>query len=356
MRLFGSTAVEREDLLMLKQIMTKPGEIVFEEVLVPEFAAHQVLVKIMNIGICGSDIHVYHGEHPFTSYPVTQGHEVSGEVVKLGDEVSEFYVGQKVTIEPQVYCGKCHPCRHGKYNLCEELKVMGFQTTGVASEYFAVDASKVTPIPQEMSYEEGSMIEPLAVAVHAVKQVGDVTGMNIAVLGAGPIGNLVAQTAKGMGASKVMITDVSDLRLKKAEECGIDFCVNTRNKDFGEAMVEGFGPDKADVIYDCAGNNITMGQAIKYARKGSVIVLVAVFAGMASIDLAVANDHELDIKSTMMYRHEDYIDAIRLVDEGKVQLKPLISKTFPFKDYLKAYEYIDENREMTMKVLINVQE
>ena len=219
---------------------------------------------------------------------------------------------------------------------------MGFQTTGTASEYFAVDASKVTPLPEEMSYEEGAMIEPLAVAVHGVKQMGDVKGMNIAVLGAGPIGNLVAQAAKGMGAAKVMITDVSDLRLKKAQECGIDVCVNTK--------------DKADVIYDCAGNNITMGQAIKYARKGSVIVLVAVFAGMAEIDLAVANDHELDIKSTMMYRHDDYVDGIKLVNEGKVHLRPLISKTFAFKDYLEAYHYIDDNRETTMKVIINVQE
>ena len=120
--------------------------------------------------------------------------------------------------------------------------------------------------------------------------------------------------------------------------------------------IEAFGPDKADVIYDCAGNNITMGQAIKYARKGSTIVLVAVFAGMAEVDLAVANDHELDIKSTMMYRHDDYIDGIRLVNEGKVHLKPLISKTFAFKDYLKSYQYIDDNRETTMKVIINVSE
>ena len=218
-------------------------------------------------------------------------------------------------------------------------------------------ATVITPnIPEDMSYEEGAMIEPLAVAVHGVKQMGDVAGMNIAVLGAGPIGNLVAQTAKGMGAAKVMITDISDLRLAKAKECGIDVCVNTKNKDFGEAMIEAFGPDKADVIYDCAGNNITMGQAIKYARKGSTIVLVAVFAGMAEVDLAVANDHELDIKSTMMYRHDDYIDGIRLVNEGKVHLKPLISKTFAFKDYLKAYQYIDDNRETTMKVIINVSE
>lgn len=341
---------------MIQQVMVNPGEIIFREVPIPEIKTNQVKIKIKRIGICGSDIHVYHGKHPFTTYPVTQGHEVSGEIVELGEEIENLELGQKVTIEPQVYCGMCHPCRNGKYNLCENLKVMGFQTTGTASEYFAVDASKVTPIPEEMSFEEGAMIEPLAVAVHGVKQVGNVNGMNIVVIGAGPIGNLVAQTAKGMGAAKVMITDVSDLRLKKAKECGIDVCVNTKQEDFGEAMIEAFGPDKADVIYDCAGNNITMGQAIKYARKGSVIVLVAVFSDMAEIDLAVANDHELDIKSTMMYRHDDYTDAINLVKDRKVSLTPLISKTFVFKDYKKAYEYIEENKETTMKVIINVQE
>ena len=184
---------------MLQQVMTAPGVIEFNEVPVPEVMPGQVLVKIQKIGICGSDIHVYHGKHPFTKYPVTQGHEVSGEIAQIGQGVEGFSVGQKVTIQPQVVCGKCYPCRHGKYNLCEELKVMGFQTTGVASHYFAVDAQKVTPLPEDMSFDEGAMIEPLAVAVHAIRQAGDVTGLKIAVLGAGPIGILVAQAAKGMG-------------------------------------------------------------------------------------------------------------------------------------------------------------
>lgn len=341
---------------MLQQVMTQPKVITFQEVPVPQIKAGQVLIKIMKIGVCGSDIHVYHGEHPFTSYPVTQGHEVSGEIVTLGDGVEGLAVGQKVTIQPQVVCGKCYPCRHGKYNLCEELKVMGFQTTGVASHFFAVDAAKVTPLPEQMSFDEGAMIEPLAVAVHAIRQAGDVEGKQIAVLGAGPIGILVAQAAKGMGARSVLITDVSDLRLQKAAECGADFTVNTKEQNFGDALVESFGPDKADIIYDCAGNNVTMGQAIQYARKGSTIILVAVFAGPAQVDLAVLNDHELDLNTTMMYRNEDYLDAIRLTEEGKVQLKPLISKHFAFRDYQKAYEYIDANRETTMKVIIDVQE
>ena len=110
------------------------------------------------------------------------------------------------------------------------------------------------------------------------------------------------------------------------------------------------------MIYDCAGNNLTIGEDINHARKGSIIVLVAVFAQMAEVDLAVANDHELDLKSTMMYRHEDYLDAIALVKDERVQLRPLISQTFAFQDYLKAYQYIDNNRETTMKVIIHVQE
>lgn len=341
---------------MLKQVMVAPGKIEFVEVPVPEAAENEVLVRIEKIGVCGSDIHVYHGKHPFTSYPVTQGHEVSGVIEKIGSGVTGLHAGQKVTIEPQVVCGKCHPCRHGKYNLCEELKVMGFQTTGTASHYFAVDASKVTPLPDTFSLEDGAMIEPLAVAVHAVRRAGDVKDKDIVVLGAGPIGNLVAQTAKSMGARRVMITDVSDLRLKLAAECGVDVCVNTRGRDFNEALLEAFGPDKADVCYDCAGTDVTMNQAIRHVRKGSTIILVAVFASMANVDLAVANDHELDINSTMMYRHEDYVEAIRLVDAGLIRLRPLVTARFAFRDYLKAYQHIDAHREETMKVIINVQE
>ena len=339
---------------MLQEVMTAPKQIRFDTVPVPQAGPGQVLVKIKRIGICGSDIHVYHGTHPYTSYPVTQGHEVSGQVAALGEGVTQFQVGQRVTIEPQVYCGKCYPCTHGKYNLCESLKVMGFQTTGTASEYFAVDASKVTPLPAGMSYDEGAMLEPLAVTVHAAKRAGDIAGKKVCVLGFGPIGILLVQSLKAFGAAEVMATDVSDYRLELARACGADHVYNTKTCDFGKALVECFGPDKADVIYDCAGNDITMDQAIQNARKGSVIILVAVYAGMAHCDLAKLNDSELDLNTTMMYRHEDYVDAIRFVSEGKIQLRPLMSKHFAFADYLAAYEYIDNNKETTMKVLIDV--
>ena len=339
---------------MLQQIMTAPGEITFREVPVPIPGPDQVLVKIKKIGICGSDIHVYHGTHPYTAYPVTQGHEVSGQIVELGAYVKGLKIGQRVTIEPQVFCGRCYPCLHGKYNLCEKLKVMGFQTTGTASEYFAVDASKVTILPENLTYGEGAMIEPLAVTVHAAKRFPGLKGAKVVVLGCGPIGILLIQSLKALGAAQVLATDISDTRLALAKSLGADFTANTGKVDYGTVLLNAFGPDKADVIYECAGTDITMEQAIQNARKGSAIILVAVFGKRASVNLAKLNDSELDLNTSMMYRHEDYVDAIHLVQERRIQLNPLQSAKFAFMDYQKAYAYIDNNREQTLKVLIDV--
>ncbi len=339
---------------MLQQYMTEPGRILFREVPVPAVGPDQVLVKIKKIGVCGSDIHVFHGTHPYTSYPVTQGHEVSGRIEAVGEYVSDLKVGQKVTIEPQVFCGRCYPCLHGRYNLCEHLKVMGFQTTGTASEYFAVDASKVTVLPEELSFSEGAMIEPLAVTVHAAKRYPELKGAKAVVLGCGPIGILLVQSLKALGVSEVLATDISDTRLELARSLGADYVVNTRSEDYTKALLEAFGPDKADVVYECAGSDITMDQAIQNARKGSTIILVAVFGKLAQVDLAKLNDSELDLNTSMMYRHEDYVEAIRFVKEGRIRLQPLMSARFAFADYQKAYEYIDANRETTMKVLIDV--
>ncbi|MFR3753003.1 MAG: alcohol dehydrogenase catalytic domain-containing protein [Enterocloster sp.] len=187
---------------MLQQVMTEPGKIEFHEVPVPEISDREVLIKIMKIGICGSDIHVYHGEHPFTSYPVTQGHEVSGrggEGWPGSDRVQ--MPGQKVTIQPQVVCGQCYPCRHGKYNLCEDLKVMGFQTTRRRIPLFCRGCRKGNPASaDDRSMMRGAMIEPLAVAVHAVKQARDVKGARICSAGSRTHRDTGGPGSKGVGS------------------------------------------------------------------------------------------------------------------------------------------------------------
>lgn len=341
---------------MKQAVMVLPGQIVFKEVPIPEITEEQVLIRIMRIGVCGSDIHVYHGEHPYTSYPVVQGHEVSGEIALVGKNVTDLMQGDRVTIQPQVVCGQCFSCKNGDYHICDELKVMGFQTTGMASEYFAVDSNKVLKLPDDMSFDVAAMVEPIAVASHALSRGGSVKGKKVLVLGAGTIGNLVAQVAKARGAKSVMITDLSDFRLDLAKQCGIDFWINPTKVDLSHAIKDYFGEDKADLILECVGVNPTMDQAITNARKGTSIIVVGVFGQKAMVDLGIVQDRELSLIGTLMYKHEDYLNAIEMINDSKVNPEPLITTHFSFKDYIKAYEFIDNKKDKAVKVIIDVSE
>src|SRR5665811_1665044 len=145
---------------MKQAIMTAPGSIEFRQVAVRQPEADEVLLQTKRIGICGSDIHVYHGKHPYTSYPVIQGHEVSGTVAAVGSDVEVVSVGDTITFTPQVTCGECHPCRNGLYNVCEQLKVMGFQTDGAAQEFFVVPEWNVVRVPDGVTLDSAAMVEP----------------------------------------------------------------------------------------------------------------------------------------------------------------------------------------------------
>jgi L-iditol 2-dehydrogenase len=337
---------------MKQAVMTEPGRIEFREVDKPGPGEHEVLVQIKRIGVCGSDIHVFHGKHPYTSYPVVQGHEVSGIIVEVGSEARGFSVGDAVTFTPQVTCGHCYSCTHGMYHICEDLKVMGFQTGGAAQEFFAVDVDKVLKIPENVSLDQAAMVEPASVAVHALSRAGDVTGRRVLVLGAGTIGNLVAQVAEAQGAKAVMITDISDYRLDKALKCGIDFAINPHQEDLGEAILRDFGPDRADLILECVGAQETISQAISLARKGTTIVVVGVFGEIPQVDLGLVQDRELTLVGTLMYQKRDYETAIELIAGGSMCLDEMITHRFPFSEYLKAYETIEEAKGEIMKVMV----
>lgn len=338
---------------MIQAIMVEPGNIQFKEVPVPEIKPNQVKLKIESIGVCGSDIHVNHGNHPYTSYPVVQGHEVAAEVLNIGESVEDVSIGDRVTVQPQVVCGKCYQCKNGMYNVCEKLKVMGFQTTGMASEYFVVDSDKIISLPKSINIDQGALIEPLAVAVHAVKRIESVEGKKILVLGGGPIGNLVAQTAKALGAESVLVSELSPYRIEIAERCGIK-TVNSGKDNLFDSIINNFGEEKADIIFDCVGINSTMNQAIEYARKGSTIVLVGVFSELGQVNLGLVQDHELTLKGSAMYRKEDYINAIDLIDKKLIDLDILITNHVKFKDFKKAYELIDNYKDEVMKIMIDM--
>lgn len=339
---------------MLQAVMTQPGTIEFRDVERPEIREGDVLVEIKRIGLCGSDIHVYHGTHPYTDYPVVQGHEVSGIIVETGRQVQDLAVDDRVTFTPQVVDGTCYQCRHGKYHICDSLKVMGFQTVGAASEYFSVAADKVLKVPESVSIDEAAMIEPTAVAVHALRRGGDVKGKKVLVLGSGTIGNLVGQVAKASGASAVLNTDISDYKLKKAQECGLKHVVNTARDDPSEAVRRVFGPDRADLTLECVGAQATIDQAIENARKGTTIVVVGVFGEKPRVDLGLVQDHELNLAGTLMYQTADYERAIELVESGKMHLGAMITHRFGFREYPDAYEAIEASDGKYMKVMIEL--
>ncbi|MBC8333674.1 MAG: alcohol dehydrogenase catalytic domain-containing protein [Anaerolineales bacterium] len=339
---------------MLQAIMTNPGIIEFREIGKPQPASDEVLIRIKRIGVCGSDIHVYHGLHPYTAYPVVQGHEVGGVVAETGAKVTGFSPGDKVVFMPQVTCGECYPCRHGMVHICDNLQVMGFQTDGAAQEFFSVKAEKVLKLPATMSLDEAALIEPISVAVHSLSRGGNIKGRKMLVLGGGTIGNLVAQVAQASGAEAVLLTDISEYKLNKARECGIRNVVNPEKEDLSLAILKYFGPDKADLIMECVGVQPTITQAIVTARKGSTIVVVGVFGRKPEVDLGLVQDRELSLVGTLMYQKEDYERAIELAASGKLSLDPMVTQRFAFKDYPQAYESIEGSGGDYLKVMIDL--
>ena len=343
---------------MRQAILVEPKHIEFKEVAEPKAAdltAHQVLVNIKRIGICGSEIHSYHGLHPATFYPVVQGHEYSGVVMAVGSEVTVCKPGDHITARPQLVCGKCNPCKRGQYNVCEHLRVQAFQADGAAQDFFVVDDDRVAKLPEGMSLDYGAMIEPAAVGAHASNRT-DVKGKNVVVSGAGTIGNLIAQFCIARGAKNVLITDVSDLRLAKARECGIKHTLNITKKTLKEAAQELFGEEGYQVGFEVAGVEVSIRSLMETIEKGSDIVVVAVFAKDAALSMFYLGALELRLIGSMMYRHEDYLTAIDYVSKGIVNLKPLVSNRFAFEEYDDAYKFIDAHRETSMKVLIDFEQ
>lgn len=343
---------------MRQAILVEPKHIEFKEVAEPKAAdltAHQVLVHIKRIGICGSEIHSYHGLHPATFYPVVQGHEYSGVVVAVGRAVSVCKPGDHITARPQLVCGKCNPCKRGQYNVCEHLRVQAFQADGAAQDFFVVDDDRVAKLPEGMSLDYGAMIEPSAVGAHASNRT-NVKDKNVVVSGAGTIGNLIAQFCIARGAKNVLITDVSDLRLAKARECGIQHTLNITLKPLKEAAHELFGDEGYQVGFEVAGVEVSIRSLMETIEKGSDIVVVAVFAKDPALSMFYLGEHELRLIGSMMYRHEDYLTAIDYVSKGIVNLKPLVSNRFAFEEYDDAYQFIDKHRETSMKVLIDFEQ
>ena len=337
--------------------MHEPGKIEIREVSdldEKDLKSNEILMQIQRIGVCGSDIHVFHGEHPATPYPVVQGHEYSALVKAMGSDITKVKVGDMVTARPQLVCGTCGPCTRGQYNACQNLKVQGFQAWGVAQDLFIVPEDRVIKLSESMSFEQGAMVEPTAVGAHSTRRAADLTDKNVVVSGAGTIGNLVAQFARARGAKNVVITDINSFKLDKARECGIDLTINLSEETFEDGISRTLGKEGFQTGFEAAGVQPSLDVLIQNVEKGGEVVILGVYAENPTVNMYYVGEHELNIFGSMMYKQEDYEEAAELIATNKIITAPLISKHFAFKDYQNAYKYIDENANKSMKVIIDL--
>ena len=339
---------------MRQAVMTEPGHIEFHDVAEPTPGPGEILLRVKKIGICGTDIHVSHGKHPFTPYPVVQGHEFSAVVETVGEGVTAVKSGMKATAAPQEVCEVCNPCKRGDYHICDELKVRGFQAPGCAQDLFVVPEERIVAFPDSMTFEQGALIEPASVAAHSTSRVKTLEGKNVVVLGAGTIGNLVAQAAKCRGAKKVLITDLSEFRLQKALEVGIDATCNVGQDNFAEKVKEFFGDEGFDVAFEAVGVEASLDDAVQHIQKGGDIVVLGVFGDRPRVDMSVVGDRELSLIGTLMYQQNDYEQAVEWISSGAMITELLVTKHFAFEDYEQAYHFVDEQGNKMLKVIVDL--
>ncbi|WP_027881803.1 zinc-dependent alcohol dehydrogenase [Meiothermus rufus] len=320
----------------MQTVIPEPHQVIWADAVEPIPGPGEVLLRPLAVGICGSDLHVLEGQHPFVRYPVYPGHEVAAEVVALGPGVEAEWLGARVALEPSLTCGCCNACRSGRYNICENLKVMGFQAAGAMAERFVSPVRNLHRLPPGLSPEAGALVEPLAVAVHAVT-LTSVAGRRVAVLGAGPIGLLVAQVAQVYGATEVSLIEPSPTRRARAEALGL--------------AAQPQAADRYEVLFECVGHERALEAAIKSACKGAQIVVVGVYGQPTCISAGLIQDWELGLKGSLMYTYHDYCEALRLLAQQKVDVTSLVTHRFALEQVAEAFKTAQQ-RDQALKVLL----
>lgn len=335
---------------MQAAVLYRPQDIKVEEVSEPRLEDGEVSIELHTAGICGTDAHIYQGNRE-VSYPLILGHECCGHIVQLGEGVINLREGQRVVVQPNFGCGNCLLCRTGRDNLCPSKISLGVTIDGCFAEYVKAPARYVWPIPDGISDEQGTMVEPLAVAIRAVGKMGELLGKRVMILGGGPIGLLVLQLAKRTGAI-VFLTDLIEERLMLGKELGADGVVNVGKYDPREGATSLTGGKGIDVIVETAGVTRTVEQAIEIVRSGGRIVLVGIPSSVANIPPASLVWKEIEIFGSFIYSYEDFHQAIQIINEGKVKVDPLISHRFSLKDIGKAFDVLEQGKGV--KVIINL--
>lgn len=334
-------------------VIHKARDLRIEEASVDTPDPGQVLVTLATGGICGSDLHYFnHGGFGAVRLkePMILGHEVSGHVSAVGEGVDGLAVGDLVAVSPSRPCGHCTYCQRGQHNHCENMRFYGSampfpHIQGAFREQLVADASQCIRA-DGLTSGEAAMAEPLSVCLHATRRAGELLGKRVLITGSGPIGTLCVLAARAAGAAEIVVTDLSDAALAYARKAGADRTVNMAQEPGGLEVYHA-GKGTFDIHYECSGAAPALASAIPALRPRSIIVQLGL-GGDMTLPVQAMTAKEIDLRGSFRF-HEEFATAIRLMQVGSIDVKPLISHTLPFDSALEAFETASD-RNQSMKV------
>lgn len=339
---------------MKAAFIEKPYSIEFIDAPEPSIAKpDDVKVKIAFTGICGSEVTAFHGQHPTRKPPIISGHESSGFVVEVGAAVTGFKPGDRVIIEPQYSCQTCPDCLRGNYNVCPEKAVLGtVKWSGSFAEYIIAPERTLIHLPDHVSLEEGALVEPLAVGAHAVRRSDIGLGSTVFIQGCGPIGIGLLVFARMAGATKIIMSDISDYNLEVARKIGADVLINSAQKDVKQAVMEETNGEGADFVAMAASNSKILNEAVECTRRFGQILEVAHFGTEPPFDARVYRWKELSMIGTYMYVRKDFEIALDCIAGGRLDVKPMISMIRPIEECVEAMTIADKRTRDFVKILL----
>lgn len=310
----------------------------------------QVLVKVKRAGICGSDMHIYHGTNPLATYPRILGHEIAGEVVEIGEEVAGLEAGDHVVVEPIRYCGTCYACRKGRPNVCKELSVFGVHEDGGMREYFVLPARQLHKVNPDLPWEEAVLAEPYSIGAQAVWRGNVESGDFVFIHGCGPIGICILKMAKLAGAT-VMMSDLKQERLAFAKDNGADIVVSPLEENVLEKLLDVTAGEGANVVIDAVCLPQTVEQSIELASVAGTIVILGFDERPAQIPQLPITKKELTIVGSRLQTNQ-FAKVVQLLNEGKLKENGLITHRFPIDEAQQAFTFVEQNPETVRKALI----
>ncbi len=341
---------------MKAAVLRNTFEIALEEIPVPEPGPGEVLVKVMAVGICGSDIHYYeHGRigRYVVEKPLILGHECAGVVAKVGDKVTRFRVGDRVAVEPGITCGKCRYCKSGRYNLCPEVRFLATPPVdGAFVQYIKHREDCLFPIPDHLSFEAAALVEPFSVGIHAAKRAGLEPGCTVAILGMGPVGLTAVAAAKAFGAGTIIVADLEPIRLEAAKRMGATHVINVREHDAAGEIRRLTGGDGVDAAFETAGNPRALQTALVSVRRGGKLAIVGLPPqDEIALNVPLIADNELDIFGIFRYANT-YPQGISFLASGIADVQSLVTDRYPLEKTQEAMERARTNKSGSIKVVV----